>query len=118
MGLIPLCLLVVLSYRWSLIEEVGIPYTLEAFLKLMSSPVSAFSNDSLVHAPVFVIVDPFSLPLVLCTVDALSSPLCVVARLRLPQAPYTLCAGGRRAAASHAAAKGAVGKTWGACNGT
>ena len=51
MGLMPFYLLVILPYMWSLIELVGIPYTLEASLKLMPSFViefSAFSKDLLV----------------------------------------------------------------------
>ena len=61
----PFCLLVVLPYRWSLIELVGIPYTLEASLKLMPSFVmefNAFSNDVFIQLPVFFLC--VSLPLV------------------------------------------------------
>ena len=55
-GLVPLCLLIVLPYKWSHIEEVGIPNTLEAFLKLMPLSVitfNAFSELSSLQALVF-----------------------------------------------------------------
>ena len=54
----PFCLLVVLSYRWSLIELVGIPYRLETSLILMPSSVmefNAFSNDKFVQVPIFFV---------------------------------------------------------------
>ena len=56
MGLMPFYLLVVLSYRWSRIELLGIPYNLEASLILMPSSMmefNAFSNDKSIHVPVF-----------------------------------------------------------------
>ena len=61
----PFYLLVVLPYRWSLIELVGIPYTLEASLKLIPLSViefSTFSNDLFAQLSIFSMC--VSLPLV------------------------------------------------------
>ena len=53
-----------MPYRWSLIEVVGIPYTLEASLKLMPSSViefSAFSKDLAVQFLSFFLCMSFEL---------------------------------------------------------
>ena len=72
-SLMPFCLLVVLPYRWSLVELVEISYIQKAFLRLMPSSViefSAFSKDVSVQLPVFLLCVSLSvvaLPLHACS---------------------------------------------------